>query len=558
MKNILSLILNLFLVSCILQGQRKKINLREDIFEDPILKSTEIEYTKNNNIIELKSEHIITQISWTKKEDYKFNYLLGIFEGSNDPSFSDAVPIAMIKDQANLNEVNILDVNVPKFYKYIRYIPPNKNNTDISPIKIYGQLQSELNLGGKNDFQVTNLPLISIRTENSVFPTSKEVEINCKIIITNEGKIETNEEATIRTRGKSTSMASDKKPYRIKFNTQQQILGLKGTYKKWTLIANFYDKALMRNAIAFKISELMKFEYTPRCLPVDLILNGDYRGNYYLCDQIEVGKNRINIDKMEKTDINEPNLSGGYFLEVDGGGSFYGYKSYKTDKGIQWTINYPQEEDIVQEQINYITSKFNKFESEIYNGNYDSIDLDSYSKFFLVEEFCGDPDAVWSSLYIIKKRNDEKFYFGPVWDFDLGFDNDRRLTPTNDKPQFAFTYGASAGTMMDFTKTLIGQKTVINYIQKTWQKLCSSGFNENALIDFIEQKKEEIKESSDLNYKKWDNFVKEKSPWDWGDMGGFGRNTESFEAGVERLKEYVKKRFSSLSNLIDKAVSHAK
>ena len=58
---------------------------------------------------------------------------------------------------------------------------------------------------------------------------------------------------------------------------------------------------------------------------------------------------------------------------------------------------------------------------------------------------------------------------------------------------------------------------------------------------------------------KWDNYVKEKNPWgwDWGEMGGFGRNTESFEDGVERIKEYVKKRFSSLSNLIDKAISQA-
>ena len=60
--------------------------------------------------------------------------------------------------------------------------------------------------------------------------------------------------------------------------------------------------------------------------------------------------------------------------------------------------------------------------------------MDTYSKFFLTEEFGGDPDAVWSSCYFYKKRGDDKFYFGPIWDFDLGFDNDQRLTPTNDKP----------------------------------------------------------------------------------------------------------------------------
>ena len=61
--------------------------------------------------------------------------------------------------------------------------------------------------------------------------------------------------------------------------------------------------------------------------------------------------------------------------------------------------------------------------------------------FFLEEEFCGDIDASYSSFYITKKRNNDKFYFGPVWDFDLAFDNDNRLYPTNDKPNFVFNYG---------------------------------------------------------------------------------------------------------------------
>ena len=176
--------------------------------------------------------------------------------------------------------------------------------------------QAKSGTSGNKNFQVTNLPLVSIRTDNSAFPENKDQKLNCKVIIVNGGKIENNEQATINIRGKSTSMASDKKPYTIKFATKQQVLGLEGSYKKWTLIANFFDRALMRNALAFKISELMEFEYTPRCNPVDVILNGNYRGNYYLCDKMEIGKDRINIDRMETTDTAEPNLCGGYFLEI--------------------------------------------------------------------------------------------------------------------------------------------------------------------------------------------------------------------------------------------------
>ena len=599
MKFNLFLILSLCLINFIsLKRSKTKSNLKEVKTEDPILGMAEIEYTsKDDNTLVLNDEYVITQISWTKNGDYKFNYLFGVFEGANDPSFSDAIPIAMIKEEGKLNEVNVMDLNIDGSYKYIRYIPPNKNQTAITPIKLYGQAKS--GTSGNKNFQVTNLPLVSIRTDNSAFPENKDQKLNCKVIIVNGGKIENNEQATINIRGKSTSMASDKKPYTIKFATKQQVLGLEGSYKKWTLIANFFDRALMRNALAFKISELMEFEYTPRCNPVDVILNGNYRGNYYLCDKMEIGKDRINIDRMETTDTAEPNLSGGYFLEIDGGQSFYGGKSYKSTKGIEWKVNEPKEDEITPEQVSYITGKFNQFETEVYSGVFDSMDLETYSKFFLVEEFCGDPDAVWSSFYVTKKRGDDKFYFGPVWDFDLGFDNDQRLTPTNEKPQFAFTYGASAGTMMDFTKKLVGYKTVMGSVQKTWEKLTSTVLNEKVLCDFIDQQTEKIKESAELNYMKWDNTVKENNPWGWGwgdfggfgnggfggfgdggfggfgdggfggfgdggfggfgdgGFGGFGRNNEKFETAVSRLKDYVSKRFSSLNNLIKTAVTSA-
>ena len=285
MKIYILLLLNFILINSIAINPNRKRNLRQE--------GTEIEYTSSGGVYQLKSESVITQISWSKKDNYKYNYLLGIFEGASDSTFSDAVPIAIINEKGSFTDVNYIDVTVPKAYKYIRYIPPNTNKTDISPVKFLGGTSSS---GGK-DFQVTNLPLVTIRVDNNAFPDKKDTEYNCKVSITYEGKLQVvNEQASMKIRGKSTSMVSDKRPYRIKFSKEQQVLGFSGAYKKWTLIANFYDKALMRNAIAFKVSELMKFEYTPRCHPVDVILNGDYRGNYYLCDQREIAKDRLNID----------------------------------------------------------------------------------------------------------------------------------------------------------------------------------------------------------------------------------------------------------------------
>ena len=68
-------------------------------------------------------------------------------------------------------------------------------------------------------------------TENSIEPTSNEEYIISQIIIINDNEKELNETAKIRIRGHSTATLP-KKPYKIKFNTKQEILGLKGSYKK--------------------------------------------------------------------------------------------------------------------------------------------------------------------------------------------------------------------------------------------------------------------------------------------------------------------------------------
>ena len=214
-------------------------------------------HTDINNhmdIMILESDYIITQIRWSKNGNYDLNYELGIFEGSNDRSFEDFVPLAMIKKGGEFNKVNYIDVTSPNTYKYIRYIPPNKNYSDINPIKFYGHKKTSSDLTDKKEFQVTNLPLISIYTENLTDPIKKDLDLKCQALIINNGKIETRETGVIKIRGKSTAIIPTKKPYRLKFSTEQKILGQKGTYKKWILMANAFDRSLLRNSLAFKIS----------------------------------------------------------------------------------------------------------------------------------------------------------------------------------------------------------------------------------------------------------------------------------------------------------------
>ena len=239
----------------------------------------------------------------------------------------------------------------------------------------------------------------------------------------------------------------------------------------------------MRNILAFKISEIVGLEFTPRCEPVDLIMNNNFRGNYLICDQIEVNEGRVDIEK-----ISEDNETGGYLIEIDARAASE-EKYFKADKGILIEIKYPDSDDITEAQEKYIKNFMNTLEKNVYNGKLSYIDLNSFYKYFIIQEYCGDIDTVLSSFHCTKRKGDDKLYFGPVWDFDRSFDNDIRLIPTNKKPKFALYYGDTYGTTRDFILTILNTTNIMNNINTTWNETKDNGLNFQMLKGFLEEKK---------------------------------------------------------------------
>ena len=131
------------------------------------------------NIIDLGSANYITKIEATTINSNPYNYLLGLFEGSTDSSFSDGFPIAMITDDVVDNPGSIsVTAKCKEQYRYIRYLPPNGNNAQLKDIKIYGGSEDSY-------FRATDLPLMVIKVDNSVEPESTEVYINSTVTIIN-------------------------------------------------------------------------------------------------------------------------------------------------------------------------------------------------------------------------------------------------------------------------------------------------------------------------------------------------------------------------------------
>ena len=526
--------------------------------EDPILSGTMISSDENSNLIKyafdgdvstqfmtsiasngwvglnFHNQCIIGRIDWAQKEDDHDNYLLGIFEGANTKTFEDAIPLYVIKEKGKIRENNVIDINFKKKFQYIRYIGPHGKYCKISNFKVYGNDGSE---SSSNYFQLTNLPLISIHSISGKEPETKNDKIQCNFHIIDDKKLNIDTSGQLSLKGIE-SLNLEKKTYDIVLEDSKQPLDFKSKSKKWALIGNYGDKTLIRNLITFEISRIFNMTFTSNCKSVDLMINGEYKGNYNLCEKIEVLETRLNLKHLTENDNSVSKISGGYIIETDGF-AYLGNLYFNSRKGVPVSIRYPELDSISSQQKAYIKEKFDELELEIYNNNITNIDLTSFAKFFLIEELIGNAEAYWST-YLYKDRNDNKFYFGPIWDNDMTFDNDNRVYPINCKTEFIFNNGIAAGTMDKLIIQILKNETVFNLMKQIWKEITETNLNEANLNTFIDEQVELIKESKNLNFIRWDILNKQVSfnPKIYG----------SYEEEVLYLKSFIKNRINWLSN----------
>lgn len=488
--------------------------------------------------LDLKEKHVITRIGYAPRTGQPGRVELAVIEGANKPDFSDALPIHIIKAPGIENKITTADISCSRGFRYVRYVTPNNVRCNLAELKFYGKK-------GEGDdsrlYQLTNLPTVVINTENSQEITSKENEITSTVYIISENgtKLLCDEDTGVRGRGNA-SWKFPKKPYRLKFSSKTSPLDAPAKAKKWTLISNYGDKTLMRNILAFETSRRLGLSYTPFCTPVDVILNGEYRGCYQLCDQVEAAEGRV-----EAKD--------GYLIEIDAyanGEASYFYSS----KGAPVTIKHPDEDDITPEQKKFITDFFNSMESAVFSQDFTNeeigyrkyLDLESFLRYFIVGEFAGNTDTYWS-VYMYKDNSTGKLYSGPIWDYDLAFENDRRTYPINNIGDFIFVSNGSAasGSVRDMVSRIIkNDPTARRRLTEIWDEACSKDLTEASLISYTDEMAKTLDESQSLNFKRWpilDETVHENY---------VARGT--YEAEVEAVKTYIRQRIVTLGDLIRK------
>lgn len=281
-----------------------------------------------------------------------------------------------------------------------------------------------------------------VNTPDSVEITSKEVWTeNATISLTGAEDSSWNFDevkTSIRGRG-NTTWGQPKKPYALKLDKKQKIMGMP-KHKRWVLIANYLDNSFMRNEMAFYLSETFELDYTVRGKFVDLVLNGKYKGLYWLGEAIKPDENRVNINDGSKNMSDDEDKD--YLIEMD----VYYDETVKFKSSIRNMPYMIKNDDYMindnneltaggQARLERLQTKITNLETLLYpdfttgmdtnscsapDESYaEIIDIDSWAKFWFVNEIMSNYELVHpKSCYFTFKNTKDFFKAGPVWDFD--------------------------------------------------------------------------------------------------------------------------------------------
>ena len=399
----------------------------------------------------------------------------------------------------------------------------------------------------------TNLPLLYIYTPDNTPITSKDEWINDSQVYLKDtdGTVTSLGVAQVRGRGNTTWKNFDKKPYTFKLDKKASILGMPKD-KRWNLLANAVDRTRLRNDVALELGRRLGpdhgqnyLDWTPRGRYVELFLNGTHMGNYYLVEHIKIAADRVPITEMKSTDITEPEITGGYLLELsiemDEVNKFYtnGYPdAYPYKDGLHGgsggtyklpvMIKDPDEDVLVTEQFNWIKNYINGLESNIRwnsGGWTGKVDMDSFICWMFIQEIVGNYEPFHPKSSYMHKDREGKLVMGPLWDFDYGtFKADYSMTPV-------YHYSIWYPYMLKNSTFKARVKELYPIVRPLLRDVANN---------YVLTRAAEIKASVERDWGMWPTDVNAN-----GDIG------KSFDQAVNSLKSNLNRRLDQMTNEVN-------
>ena len=211
--------------------------------------------------------------------------------------------------------------------------------------------------------------------------------------------------ARLRVRGNSTASIARKRPYKVKLDTSASLLGMPKS-KDWVLLANHFDRSMLRNDVAMRAARMLGVPWAPRLESVDLRINGRLCGVYQFGEGIEAEDGRVELndgDTLLEADTND---------DTD--------PQFRTDRGLRVFLK-----DGETSHPDRVADAFQEVEDLLYdesfpeNGYRDRIDVDSFVTMYLVNELTKNLDAGFRNSVYLVMRADGTLAMGPPWDYDV-------------------------------------------------------------------------------------------------------------------------------------------
>ena len=381
-------------------------------------------------------------------------------------------------------------------------------------------------------------------------------------------------EMSIRGRGNSTWERAPKKPFKIKLEKKADVLGL-GENKHWVLLANYFDQTLIRDRITAWLGDEIGLGFTPRGVPVDLVLIGDeygaqYLGSYYLSENVRVDKNRLQIEELNEDDTDPATITGGYLIQNAYQVAKDSPDRFRTRRGAEWATHTPSfdtgessgkeiigeswEEEQREEsfagadlgdayennaQMEYIQNYIQMFEDVLYEQGTayrDLMDLESAAKYWLVQTFTLNGDAyATGSTYFYKDRDTDgkvsTIYWGPLLDFDFAWD--KQLMKES------LPYGHEWMKPMFYDR---GEGGFVDELHRQWPVMKEALITLSEDGGIIDGYRDETRRSADQDRKI--HFPEAESSYD--------EDIEALKEWVRKRTDWVDKNFNLVDDLIHK------
>jgi hypothetical protein len=398
----------------------------------------------------------------------------------------------------------------------------------------------------------------------------------------------------LKGRGNSTWNNTGKKSYHLKLEEDADLFGM-GAENDWVMLANPFDQTLMRNALSYNLSGKLGLYYVESTW-VDVVFNGEYVGNYQLCEKIEISPARIHITswktlakevadvlvkedpslKKDKSLLKEalkedlswistgefvfqgktyiipssvkiPSATGGFVLELD---MFYDEISKFTVGNQQFMFKDPTyaltDEDLFQYTQEYITAFYvAAMSSEDFYTVYheetvhysDLFDMDSLAAYFLIQEIFFNEDGTAKSTYMYKDVDDVA-YMGPVWDMDWSSAGEGEHSELYDQWQVIFY--SNYNQNHQWYKGLVKDPYFLSRVKKFWDQYRDEIYEMVAEGGDIDQIYEYIAESGTANGELWIYRI-----------NGFSAEVDVLRTWLTNRLNWLDAQFTDLQTLVD-------